>query len=102
MKTPIILSHHVLYGSKKGQEKMSKRNLDGLIFVEDLVQDAEMKIVAARCSDKEEETKEGGRCKPGSEKEPMHPVIDGLQESLPRMTSGASCLGPPNTALTVP
>ncbi len=32
---PIILSHHMLYGLKKGQEKMSKSDPDSAIFMED-------------------------------------------------------------------
>ena len=31
---PIILSHHMLYGLKKGQEKMSKSDPDSAIFME--------------------------------------------------------------------
>jgi tyrosyl-tRNA synthetase len=35
---PIILSHHMLYGLKKGQEKMSKSDPDSAIFMEDTVE----------------------------------------------------------------
>tara|TARA_B110001452_G_scaffold154789_1_gene128768 strand:- start:100 stop:426 length:327 start_codon:yes stop_codon:yes gene_type:complete len=37
---PIILSHHMLYGLAKGQQKMSKSNKDSAIFMEDTVDDA--------------------------------------------------------------
>ena len=36
---PIILSHHMLYGLAKGQQKMSKSNKDSAIFMEDTVDD---------------------------------------------------------------
>merc|ERR1719253_982918 len=32
---PIVLSHHMLYGLKKGQVKMSKSDKDSAIFMED-------------------------------------------------------------------
>jgi tyrosyl-tRNA synthetase len=41
---PVILSHHMLYGLKKGQEKMSKSDPDSAIFMEDTVEDVERKI----------------------------------------------------------
>jgi tyrosyl-tRNA synthetase len=46
---PIILSHHMLYGLKAGQEKMSKSDPDSAIFMEDAAQDVERKIRAAYC-----------------------------------------------------
>lgn len=46
---PVILSHHMLYGLKKGQEKMSKSDPDSAIFMEDTPEDVERKITAAYC-----------------------------------------------------
>ena len=46
---PVILSHHMLYGLKKGQEKMSKSDPDSAIFMEDSPEDVERKINAAYC-----------------------------------------------------
>jgi tyrosyl-tRNA synthetase len=41
---PVILSHHMLYGLKAGQEKMSKSDPDSAIFMEDTRDDVERKI----------------------------------------------------------
>ena len=59
---PVILSHHMLYGLKAGQEKMSKSDPDSAIFMEDTAEDVERKIMAAYCPDHEEQpvTKSGG------------------------------------------
>jgi tyrosyl-tRNA synthetase len=46
---PIILSHHMLYGLKAGQEKMSKSDPDSAIFMEDTVEDVARKIRNAYC-----------------------------------------------------
>jgi tyrosyl-tRNA synthetase len=46
---PIILSHHMLYGLKQGQEKMSKSDPDSAIFMEDSVEDVHRKIMNAYC-----------------------------------------------------
>ena len=46
---PIILSHHMLYGLKQGQEKMSKSDPDSAIFMEDSVDDVQRKIMNAYC-----------------------------------------------------
>jgi tyrosyl-tRNA synthetase len=46
---PIILSHHMLYGLKQGQEKMSKSDPDSAIFMEDTVEDVQRKILHAYC-----------------------------------------------------
>jgi tyrosyl-tRNA synthetase len=46
---PIILSHHMLYGLKAGQEKMSKSDPDSAIFMEDSAEDVERKIMNAYC-----------------------------------------------------
>lgn len=46
---PIILSHHMLYGLKKGQAKMSKSDPDSAIFMEDAPEDVERKLLGAYC-----------------------------------------------------
>jgi tyrosyl-tRNA synthetase len=51
---PIILSHHMLYGLKAGQEKMSKSDPDSAIFMEDTQEDVERKIMNAYCPSDEE------------------------------------------------
>eukprot|EP00586_Coscinodiscus_wailesii_P018831 CAMPEP_0172513018 /NCGR_PEP_ID=MMETSP1066-20121228/248783_1 /TAXON_ID=671091 /ORGANISM="Coscinodiscus wailesii, Strain CCMP2513" /LENGTH=788 /DNA_ID=CAMNT_0013293081 /DNA_START=59 /DNA_END=2425 /DNA_ORIENTATION=+ len=48
-KKPVILSHHMLYGLKAGQEKMSKSDPDSAVFMEDEREDVERKIMAAYC-----------------------------------------------------
>jgi tyrosyl-tRNA synthetase len=48
-RKPVILSHHMLYGLKEGQEKMSKSDPDSAIFMEDGVEDVERKIRSAFC-----------------------------------------------------
>ena len=53
-RKPIILSHHMLYGLKAGQEKMSKSDPDSAVFMEDTAEDVERKIMAAYCPSKEE------------------------------------------------
>ena len=51
---PVILSHHMLYGLKKGQEKMSKSDPDSAVFMEDSAEDVERKIMNAYCPQKED------------------------------------------------
>lgn len=46
---PIILSHHMLYGLSKGQQKMSKSNKDSAIFMEDSASEVARKIGQAYC-----------------------------------------------------
>ena len=53
-RKPIILSHHMLYGLKAGQEKMSKSDPDSAVFMEDTVEDVERKIMAAYCPSRAE------------------------------------------------
>lgn len=53
---PIILSHHMLYGLKAGQEKMSKSDPDSAIFMEDAAEDVERKILNAYCPREAEAT----------------------------------------------
>lgn len=53
---PIILSHHMLFGLKEGQEKMSKSDPDSAIFMEDSAEDVVRKISNAYCPTQEKET----------------------------------------------
>ena len=46
---PVILSHHMLYGLKEGQAKMSKSDPDSAIFMEDSAEDVRRKILKAYC-----------------------------------------------------
>ena len=55
---PIILSHHMLFGLKAGQEKMSKSDPDSAVFMEDTAEDVERKIMSAYCPTTEEEKTE--------------------------------------------
>ena len=55
---PVILSHHMLYGLKAGQEKMSKSDPDSAIFMEDTKEDVHRKIMNAYCPLKPAEKKE--------------------------------------------
>ena len=55
-RKPVILSHHMLYGLKAGQEKMSKSDPDSAVFMEDSAEDVERKIMNAYCPNKEELT----------------------------------------------
>ena len=48
-RPPIILSHHMLYGLKEGQAKMSKSDADSAIFMEDSSEEVRRKIMAAYC-----------------------------------------------------
>ncbi|CAK9092097.1 unnamed protein product [Durusdinium trenchii] len=60
---PVILSHHMLYGLKKGQAKMSKSDPDSAIFMEDAAEDVTRKILNAYCpsapEDQEATSQEG-------------------------------------------
>jgi len=46
---PVIVSHHMLYGLKSGQEKMSKSDPDSAVFMEDTAIDVKRKIMNAHC-----------------------------------------------------
>jgi tyrosyl-tRNA synthetase len=52
---PIILSHHMIMGLKKDQEKMSKSDPDSAIFMEDSVADVKRKIRSAYCPEGDED-----------------------------------------------
>ena len=49
IQKPIIISHHMLLGLKEGQEKMSKRDPDSAIFMEDSESQVKKKIKKAFC-----------------------------------------------------
>lgn len=55
-RKPVILSHHMLYGLKAGQAKMSKSDPDSAIFMEDTPEDVERKIRNAYCPLKPDDT----------------------------------------------
>ena len=46
---PVIISHHMMMGLKKGQVKMSKSDPNSAIFMEDSVADVNQKIKKAHC-----------------------------------------------------
>jgi tyrosyl-tRNA synthetase len=46
---PVILSHHMIYGLKAGQAKMSKSDAESAIFMEDTREDIQRKINNAFC-----------------------------------------------------
>mmetsp|Transcript_17111 Transcript_17111/g.32376 ORF Transcript_17111/g.32376 Transcript_17111/m.32376 type:complete len:772 (-) Transcript_17111:80-2395(-) len=99
---PIILSHHMLYGLKAGQEKMSKSDPDSAIFMEDTPEDVERKIMAAYCPNQEVE--ESGEEVIGSSgdagKESMHLTIDTLKNPcLDYIQNIILC--PPGSSFTV-
>uniref|UniRef100_A0A7S3MRH5 tyrosine--tRNA ligase n=2 Tax=Choreotrichia TaxID=141411 RepID=A0A7S3MRH5_9SPIT len=48
---PVVISHHMLSGLKKGQTKMSKSDPDSAIFMEDTRKDVERKIRSAYCEE---------------------------------------------------
>ena len=78
---PIILSHHMLYGLKAGQEKMSKSDPDSAVFMEDTAEDVERKIMNAYCPAKEEAVAEAEPytgCDDAG-KESMHLKVDSLK-----------------------
>lgn len=52
---PVILSHHMLYGLKKGQAKMSKSDPDSAIFMEDSREDVSRKLQGAYCPSQPDE-----------------------------------------------
>jgi len=70
---PVILSHHMLYGLKAGQSKMSKSDPDSAIFMEDSAADVERKIRNAYCPRVAE-----AASKPSAEDDEMHLEKDEL------------------------
>ena len=80
-RKPVILSHHMLYGLKQGQEKMSKSDPDSAVFMEDTAADVERKIMNAYCPQQEQEaaattTKEEEE---DAGKQSMHLKVDNLK-----------------------
>eukprot|EP00420_Gonyaulax_spinifera_P026143 CAMPEP_0197897592 /NCGR_PEP_ID=MMETSP1439-20131203/42268_1 /TAXON_ID=66791 /ORGANISM="Gonyaulax spinifera, Strain CCMP409" /LENGTH=735 /DNA_ID=CAMNT_0043518231 /DNA_START=47 /DNA_END=2254 /DNA_ORIENTATION=+ len=69
---PIVLSHHMLFGLKAGQAKMSKSDPDSAIFMEDSAADVERKIRNAYCPLKPEAAAQR------SDDDEMHLVKDTL------------------------
>lgn len=55
LNSPIIMSHPMLPGLKKGQEKMSKSDSNSAIFMEDSAEDVASKIRSAFCPEGEVE-----------------------------------------------
>ncbi len=78
---PIILSHHMLYGLKAGQEKMSKSDPDSAIFMEDTTEDVERKILQAYCPtvEEQESTNSTSNEEGDAGKASMHLTIDNLK-----------------------
>ena len=80
---PVILSHHMLYGLKEGQEKMSKSDPDSAIFMEDTVEDVERKITKAYCPTKEQvSSDDAGGDVTDAGKESMHLTKDNLKNPI--------------------
>jgi tyrosyl-tRNA synthetase len=77
---PIILSHHMLYGLKAGQEKMSKSDPDSAVFMEDSAEDVERKIMNAYCpmADQQASTPAADAVQDAG-KESMQLVVDTLK-----------------------
>jgi len=74
---PVILSHHMLYGLKKGQEKMSKSDPDSAVFMEDTPEDVRRKIGQAYCPSQAETPAAGDGAAAGDDA--MHLVVDTLK-----------------------
>jgi len=84
-RKPVILSHHMLYGLKEGQEKMSKSDPDSAVFMEDAREDVERKILGAYCPTQEIATAEGeaGVAEAvGTGQESMHLTEDRLKNPV--------------------
>eukprot|EP00450_Noctiluca_scintillans_P013971 CAMPEP_0194508754 /NCGR_PEP_ID=MMETSP0253-20130528/39094_1 /TAXON_ID=2966 /ORGANISM="Noctiluca scintillans" /LENGTH=734 /DNA_ID=CAMNT_0039351825 /DNA_START=17 /DNA_END=2221 /DNA_ORIENTATION=- len=73
---PIILSHHMLFGLKAGQAKMSKSDPDSAIFMEDTQEDVRRKIMNAFCPRTAEEGQDAAQAQ---EDEDMHLVEEALK-----------------------
>lgn len=80
---PVILSHHMLYGLKAGQEKMSKSDPDSAIFMEDAAEDVERKIRNAYCPNQEEKVEQELTEEPeDAGKASMHVKVDTLKNPV--------------------
>jgi len=49
---PVVISHHMLMGLQKGQEKMSKSDINSAIFMEDTEAEVKSKIKRSFCEEK--------------------------------------------------
>mmetsp|Transcript_89835 Transcript_89835/g.256848 ORF Transcript_89835/g.256848 Transcript_89835/m.256848 type:complete len:544 (-) Transcript_89835:417-2048(-) len=92
---PVILSHHMLYGLKAGQAKMSKSDPDSAIFMEDSKDDIIRKINAAYCPLKPEVEKATAdqseiRLVEDDLKNPCLDYIEHIVMSLPEATFTAA------------
>lgn len=76
---PVILSHHMLYGLKAGQEKMSKSDPDSAVFMEDAPEDVERKIMNAYCPTQAEEKNVDANAVQDAGKESMHLIQDDIK-----------------------
>jgi tyrosyl-tRNA synthetase len=89
-RKPVILSHHMLYGLKAGQEKMSKSDPDSAVFMEDAAEDVERKIMNAYCPSKEqdsvntqEETVDAGKASMQLKEDKLkNPCLDYIQNII--------------------
>ena len=99
-RKPVILSHHMLYGLKAGQEKMSKSDPDSAVFMEDTAEDVERKIMKAYCPNKEEEADESKANTEDAGKESMHLVKDTLKNPVLDYIENI-ILSPPDATFTV-
>lgn len=89
---PVILSHHMLSGLKKGQAKMSKSDPDSAIFMEDSREDVERKILNAHCPRVVQEASQTNEDGLGEGSDDKNPVLDYVECIL---------LGSPGSSLTV-
>ncbi|KAL3942779.1 MAG: hypothetical protein SGBAC_003091 [Bacillariaceae sp.] len=76
---PIILSHHMLFGLKAGQEKMSKSDPDSAVFMEDSAEDVERKIINAYCPTEEADAEKSKEEVQDAGKESMHLIEDKIK-----------------------
>jgi tyrosyl-tRNA synthetase len=79
---PVILSHHMHYGLKEGQEIMSKSNPDCTKFMEDSTEDVQRKIQLAYCPTAPAATVPAPATTPDAGRESMHLKKDGDNAAL--------------------
>lgn len=108
-RKPVILSHHMLYGLKAGQAKMSKSDPDSAVFMEDTEEDVHRKIMAAYCPRKKADVTENktkaskgdGDYEVDAGKESMHLVDDELKNPCLDYVKNI-IFSPPNATFTIP
>ncbi len=76
---PVILSHHMLYGLKQGQAKMSKSDPDSAIFMEDSREDIARKLSQAYCPSAASASASSAAAKAAAGEDELHLVADELQ-----------------------